>query len=308
MQVSEATRCLEAHLNVHWLRPESALWDAIASAVVSEVPLASPSLDLGAGNGLFSFITAGGEFAPEYDWYHNADPHGFWEGSDIYDTFVSGPRPEWIIRRPRYQMDCAVDCKPNLLRQADALDFYRETVLADANQRLPFADGVFATVFSNILCWLEPAEAALREIRRLLRPGGRALLCLPDPRFFEWCVSYRWRERDSDLLKLLNRGRSNIIQWVLPYPEFRRLAETVGFSVAWHTTYLSQLTLKVWDIGLRPLSPVLIKMTRALKETDRLSLKAEWISSLRPFLTELFEMDRSSPEPGGYRCICLEKT
>ena len=58
---------LYVHLNVNWLRPESALWDALASSVISQIPILSPSLDLGSGNGSFSFITAGGTFSSKYD-------------------------------------------------------------------------------------------------------------------------------------------------------------------------------------------------------------------------------------------------
>src|SRR5437773_4749364 len=122
---------LDAHLNVGWLRPESALWDAIASLVVSQFPMASPSLDLGSGNGIFSFITAGGAFSPEYDWYRNVDPRGFWANRDIYDTLLAPPREEWIARRPESGIDCALDAKRNLLRQAQGLKFYGQVAVAN---------------------------------------------------------------------------------------------------------------------------------------------------------------------------------
>ena len=124
---------LDEHLNVNWLRPESALWNAIASTVVSQYKLVPPSLDLGSGNGFFSFITAGGGFSPNYDWYRNVNPDGFWENRDIYDTFVATPKRNWIVKEPSYQIDCALDAKINLLCQTQALEFYRHFVLADAN-------------------------------------------------------------------------------------------------------------------------------------------------------------------------------
>ena len=89
----ESQSFLDAHLNVNWLRPESVLWDAVASTVISEFPILSPSLDFGSGNGIFSFITAGGTFSPEYDWYRNADPTGFRQNRDIYDSFQFSPKP-----------------------------------------------------------------------------------------------------------------------------------------------------------------------------------------------------------------------
>jgi len=298
---------LDAHLNVGWLRPESALWDAIASSVVSQFPMASPSLDLGSGNGIFSFITAGGAFSQEYDWYRNVDPTGFWENRDIYDKVVEPPRQGWILNAPAYRIDCALDAKRNLLRQAQVLRFYDDVVVADANQKFPFPDDSFETVFSNILYWLDSAEASLREIRRVLRPGGRSLLCLQDHKFKDYCISYRWRELNSEVLRLLNRGRSESSLWTISYSELMALAKGIGFKVVTHYYYLSPLTLKAWDIGLRPLSAVLIKMVNKLTDGDRLAIKSEWIETLRPFLAELYELDRKNAEQGGYHFVCLEK-
>ena len=59
---------------------------------------------------------------------------------------------------------------------------------------------------SNILYWLDEPVKVLREIRRVLSDDGRAILCVPDPTFYTLCESYRWRELDSDWLRLLNGG------------------------------------------------------------------------------------------------------
>ena len=301
------TDLLDAHLNVYWLRPESALWDAIASALISQFPLHAPSLDLGSGNGVFSFITAGGRFSQDYDWFLNADPRGFWENRDIYDTFKQRVRPNWVTRMPSCHIDWALDEKKNLLRQATATGFYRHVANADANVRLPFRDESFQAVFSNILYWLDSFERTLREIHRVLRRTGRVLLCLPDPRFNDYCVSYQWKESNSEALRLLNRGRTESNLWTISYPELAKTATALGFEIAFHRYYLSPLTLRVWDIGLRPLSPVLIKMANAFENSERRSLKAEWIGIVRPFLLELFEMEQCSTEQGGFHFVCLEK-
>lgn len=298
---------LEEHLNVYWLRPEAALWDSVASTAISREPWRSPSLDLGSGNGIFSFITAGGAFTLDYDWYRNADPGGFRENRDIYDCFVQGPRPGWIARRPSIPVDTALDAKPNLLRQAEALGFYHRTVTADANLPLPFSEESFQTIFSNILYWLDSFETSLREIRRILRPGGRALLCLPHPRFREICESYQWREKSSELLRLLNRGRDESSRWSVTEKDVEDRARTAGLRIVSLTRYLSPTTLRFWDVGLRPLIAVLIRMTGMLSEDDRRRIKEDWMETARPLLCELFDLDRKGKNEGGYLFAVLEK-
>jgi SAM-dependent methyltransferase len=298
---------IDPHLNVAWLRPESALWDAIASALISQFEFVHPSLDFGCGNGIFSFITAGGDFSTDFDWYRNVNPEGFWENRDIYDTFQAFDRDKWIIRAPRYEITVGGDAKINLLLQANGLDFYKHAALLDGNGNLPFENESFETVFSNILFWLKSPQSSLAEIQRILRPGGRALLCLQDPRFKEYCRSYRWRELQSELLRLVNRGRSESHLWTVSYDELMRLAETSGFRVAFHSYYISPLTMKVWDIGLRPLSPLLLKMIRKLSEEDRKAIKTEWMETLRPFVRELWNLDVQNTKPGGFHFVCLEK-
>lgn len=85
------------------------------------------------------------------------------------------------------------------------------------------------------------------------------------------------------------------------------LALKLGYKVISHSHYLSPLTLKAWDIGFRPLSLVLIRVVHTLNEGDRLSIKAEWIEIVRPFLSELYELDRKSDEQGGCHIVCFEK-
>ena len=174
---------LEAHLNVAWLRPESAFWDAIASAVISRYSINSPSLDLGCGNGIFSFITAGGRFSLDYDWYINTDTERFGKNNDIYDAYLSDSSKKAIIKRPLYNFDVGFDVKINLLRQVMALGFYADTVAGNAVSEFCFKDETFKTVFSNILYWINNPRRSLKKIFNILQSGGEAILCVPDKKF-----------------------------------------------------------------------------------------------------------------------------
>lgn len=298
---------LSAHLNVSWLRPESALWDAIASFYLSKCKITPPSLDLGCGNGIFSFITAGGRFSIDYDWYVNVDESRMNGRMDIYDICLVSNLKKYITRNPRYKFTFGLDAKPNLLKQASLLGFYDNIIEHDANRRLPFRDGEFRTIFSNMFYWLKDLDRSLEEVHRILDTGGTALLCLPNATFYDCCVSYKWKVKHSNLLRLLNGGRSESMHWTISYNEFIKKAGKVGFKITSHSYYLSPLTLKIWDIGLRPISPTLIKMANSLRNEKRAILKREWIDIAAVFLYPLYELEKKSNARMGFHFFALKK-
>jgi len=298
---------LSAHLNVSWLRPESALWDAVASYHLSKCKITSPSLDLGCGNGIFSFITAGGRFSIDYDWYINVDESRMNAGNDMYDTCLIKNMKRYITRSPAYKFTFGIDAKATLLKQAGLLGFYENIIEHDANKHFPFYDGKFNSVFSNILYWLKDPGSSLKEVHRILKTSGRAFLCLPNTTFYDCCVSYQWKNRHSNLLKLLNRGRSETMHWTISYNEFIKKAREAGFKIASHTYYLSPLSLQIWDIGLRPIAPALIKMANSLESKKRALIKKEWIDIANSFLRPLYELEKKSNAKMGFHLFVLEK-
>jgi len=304
--MTDLAELFEAHLNASWLRPENVVWDTVASYWVRQQGFRRPTLDLGAGNGLFSFLTAGGRFDVDFDWFVQVEVDASLPSGDLYNARPCVLAPP-VIRVPADRIDVALDHKPNLLEQASLLNLYDQTVVHDANEPLPFNDGEFMTVFSNILHWLEKPLTTLRECRRILGQGGQAILCLPDARFSQYCESYQWRALGSEWLRLLNGGRDACIRWTATRETLEQWAGEAGFHVVHHRPYLHERTLHVWDLGLRPLSRPLIKLVNGLESEARASLKREWMAAARPLLWALLEEELKAPEPAGFHLFVLEK-
>ena len=303
---SSGIEFLRNHLNVWWLRPESALYQAIASTVISRYKIKSPSIDLGCGNGIFSFITAGGKFSLDYDWFRNVD----FSKKDIYDAKRKEEISQYIEREPKYKFDWGADIKANLLHQAEGLNFYKNLKLHDITYSLPFEEESFSTVFSNILYWLRDPGAVLKEIYRILVPEGRALLCMPNQNFYKYCTSYRWKTQSGlkkSLMRAINRDRYKCIAHTFYRSQFVTIAKKAGFSKIESVPYLSPHTLKFWDVGLRPLSRPLIKMANELGSSKRRKLKREWIDTCFEYLNLLYKMEFESKGKKGFYLFVFEK-
>jgi len=255
---------------------------------------------------MFSFLTAGGQFEVEFDWFQQTNTDDRPGAADIYDA---SPRvlalP--IIRAPEYRIDVALDHKPHLLEQAALLDLYERTVEHDAQTSLPFSEGAFATVFSNILYWCDEPLRVLHECARVLTDGGRAIVCVPDPMFHAWCESYHWRTRHSAWLQHLNGGRDACLRWTACRADFEQWASKAGFEVVSHRSYLHQRTVVFWDTSLRPVSRPLCKLVNGLSREARASFKQEWIAAVRPLLDALLDEELRASDPGGFHLFTLRK-
>lgn len=294
-----------AHLNAYWLRPESAIWDCIAAKSLSAHLASMESLaEIGIGNGYFSFLMLGGEFAPGFDWFHNVETEGFWSNSDIYNHDQGIGGSSWILRYPSTRLACAVDHKSSLLKQAERLGFIDATIEHDCNYPLPRLP--CKNAYSNMLYWLQDPITVMHRIGEQLPEGGQLIIAFPNSSFYEACTSYT---DPAPLWKLLNRGRANSIMWHMDLPDFERQLGARGmFDIQHFQRYLAPLTLKLWDIGFRPMTVPLIKMANALSPEIRAEIKQEWCDTVAKFAPTVLENElQRGFRHGGFNLVVLKR-
>ena len=80
-------------------------------------------------------------------------------------------------------------------------------------------------------------------------------------------------------------------------------------SIVEHKAYLSKTIVQTWDIGLRPLFPILHRMTQIIPQSELINIKQEWVATLHHFIEPLADMDddlSGDTEPA-FHCYILEK-
>jgi len=96
--------------------------------------------------------------------------------------------------------------------------------------------------------------------------------------------------------------------WHMDIDEFEeKISENNCLQVEKSLRYLSEMTLRVWDYGLRPFSVPLINMANKLSVEDRLSVKKEWVAASVKLAEPLLENEERVGEvDGGYNLVVLK--
>ncbi|ACE90166.1 methyltransferase domain-containing protein [Rhizobium phaseoli] len=306
------TSVLEQLLSVFWLRPETAIWRYLDIEAMKSFEFEGRSLDFGCGDGLFSFIRAGGRFSAEFDAFQKTEQlDRFYENADVYDAYDESFDP--LVTMPAsYQISVGFDHKANLLRKAAALGFYKETVQGDGNGPLPFGDDSFKSIFSNIVYWLDNPISVLTELRRILEPGGAICLMLPNDTLPEYSfynsLYVETKDERWKWLELLDRGRlSDNIKQSKSDEDWRENFARAGLSVSHHSQHLPKTIIQTWDIGFRPMFPALMKMVDGVDREKMPGIKAEWLNALKMFATPLAAMGATNDERSAFHCYVLSK-
>lgn len=146
-------------LEQYWFAPPVALWRAVELRILAEELFQRPALDLGCGDGLIAKVLFTGDMPIEMGF----DP--------------------WF----------------NQVRKTPAMHTYVAVQQALGNA-MPYSSDHFATVFSNsVLEHIPDLEPVLREVVRVLQPGGRFIATVPSDAFRQLLAGYQDRVAVGDI-------------------------------------------------------------------------------------------------------------
>lgn len=274
-----------------------------------DIPISSPSLDLSCGDGMFMFIHLGGVFSDEFDYFYSTNASNFSHNSfvDIFNFYNENYSPR-ILTHPTSKINYGTDWKDELLKKSSKLNLYENLLVVDNNNKLQFSDNFFKTIHSNSIYWTKNVEHLLLELYRILQPNGKAILQVATPHHFS-TLDKLDLFMPSKAMEILDRKRRETMVGLRTFEEWKKLFVKSGFKIdSIRSVYPNQLVIDIWNIGLRPISHLLIQMNDNLSPENRLRIKNEWVdiffNLFKPFLnlTSNFS-NQNSP----YLCFILSK-
>ncbi|GGW75129.1 methyltransferase domain-containing protein [Alteromonas halophila] len=130
-----------------------------------------------------------------------------WQDDDVVLDIGSGTGCNTYHIAQRVASAQGVDIAPGMIREAASRYPHITFTQGDA-QALPFDDGQFSVVFSSMaLQWCAQPAKVLSEIRRVLTPGGRAVLAvMVDGSFAELRAAQHAAGLENTLMPLVSAG------------------------------------------------------------------------------------------------------
>ncbi len=277
---------LRRFVEMYWLRPENALWMTLRSLALRDVELSHPSIDLGCGDGVFSFLHMGGAFDPAFDVFTSVDHLDKVRTShaDMFDSADTSYQPR-IHKQPTDRFDVGADFKASMLAKAGALNFYTRLSEQDNNKPLRFESGSFTTVYCNAAYWVKNIDGFLAELARIANPNGRIVLQVKLDSMKRYTLSKFEAALGAKFLDLIDRGRMDCWPSLTDRKSWESRFARAGLSISSATPFVTRTHSHMWDIGLRPIAPQLVRMANALTPQTRTEIKRDWVDLFCDLLT-----------------------
>ncbi len=273
---------LRRFLSAYWLRPENALWMTLRSLTLSKIRLARPSVDISCGDGVFSFLHLGGVFDPGFDVFTSVAL----TAGDMFDHVSDDYRPP-VETAPGDRIDVGTDFKASMLQKAERLRLYDRLVQHDNNLPLPFDDATFRTVYCNAPYWVQNIDGFLAELRRITHPQGKVILQVKLSSMKDYTLGRFEAVLGRKVLDLIGGARFDCWPTLADRSTWESRFARAGLGVHSSAPFVTRTHAHLWDVGLRPIAPLLIRMANSLTPQTRGSIKADWVDLFADLLAPL---------------------
>lgn len=286
------------------------MWTFRAEAYKAALETCNPSriIDISCGDGVFSFITAGGEIAEATDMFQSLNTSRRRLGNfDAFDNYNDSYSIE-TLKSPTYNYAVGTDWKSNLLNKASVLNFYETIIQHDNNNVLQLEPNSFDFVFSNSTYWVKNYAQHIKDLARICTNKGHVVLELKTSDILKFSnSSFLPKEFGEKSKSILDAGRIGTWNSLKSLEEYLSIIEKAGLKVIGLTPLYGPIVGEIWDIGLRPLFNPLTKLANSVDPNLRLEVKREFVLICEELLTEYVINHQANKDKCFEWCVIAQK-
>ena len=279
-------------LNVYWIRPEHSFLSTYDYAVLRDIfPLPKPNIDLACGDGLTSFIWAGGKFDFSFDMYHSVKDTDvmYSDDVDVYDCFEKDFCKPAIIKQPDWNYTYGLDLKKSMLEKAKKLNFYENTINQSFDDPIPLEKKFNSAFSTSLFAFTSDADVLsnrIKNVNKILNLNGKLVMRLHERTFKQMLFhnyykqyGFKWAKKLDKFIYDHNPDEKFDLAWWV------EVLKNNGFEINNIHNVVPRLVAYAYLIGFRPMFRTFMSMYNMLSLEQRTELKKQWI----PDLVELFE-------------------
>lgn len=273
------------YLSIYFLKPFDAVNDTLTAMLLKRLNWNGKVVEIGAGDGEFSYIMHGGKFPLWYDRFLQVDI----SRKDIFSAYESVNFSDNlpIPAHPHYAI--SIDERFFHTKKIKHIGFAKLPLCANY-EYLPIRSNTVETVFYYIPHGLKDHKKAIIEVRRILVDGGNLLILLYNISFKDYFLCYRlWKKMEIKWLKSfflsLDNGRfEELTSLAKTLDEWKHFFKDNGFELEKTYCGLTRIAWAFYDIQTRPFLRPLIFFFNSLPLPIRTFFKFMWIALWYPII------------------------
>jgi SAM-dependent methyltransferase len=304
--------------NIYYLRPENFVYSFLRSkACIDNFKFknSDQTLDIGCGDGVFSFITYGGTFNKSFDVFYDINNKDIrklfeFETNDIYGDSSRIIRNKInILNNPEFNLLYATDIMKASIKKAEELKIFKKIILHDSNKPFNLKSDSLDYIYTNSIYYVQDIETHLKELYRMIKPGGVIIAQVKTDKFkdvypYNKGIFLDWSKK---AVKLLDRNiYKSVIQNLKPLNYWHKMIRKYDFKIINTQNVCTKNQAQFWLYGMRYVSPFLIYLFNELDDEKRCSLKKDFINYTKPITSEILK-DKIQADDTYEVTFCLTK-
>jgi len=272
------------YLSLYFLKPFDAINDTLTSSILYSLNWDGNIVELGSGDGEFSYVMHGGKFPLWYDRYLDTDL----SKKDIFDTHIDG-QINGLTKLSYPNIILSIDAKENHVKKIKEIGFSKNAKQS-LYENLPLNNESVEKIFYYTPHGLKDHDIALNESIRILKKKGKILILLYNSEFKESFLCHKIantisNEKIANYFNQLDNGRFNeLIRLSKTKDEWIVYFKSKGLKVNLSYSGLSTTAWKFYDIQTRPFLKKLVIIFNYFPLWLRTILKVTYMLLLFPFL------------------------